>query len=78
MVSFPLSYKNLSWAIVEFTEDARHETYSRSILLQMSHNAADSVILLRRIKFGKPEGFQIVTILFGFLPTELVIVFNAL
>ena len=43
---------HLNWAIVEFAEDARHETCSRSMLLQISHNAADSV------KSAIPKGFS--------------------
>jgi len=39
--------------IVEFTENARHETNSRGLLLQMSHNAADSV------KSASPKGFKL-------------------
>ena len=45
-------YFYMMWAIVEFAEDARHETCSRSILLQMSHNTADSVIS------ASPKGFK--------------------
>ena len=36
--------------------------FGSSILLQTSHNAPDSVILPRRMKLCKPEGFQMVTI----------------
>jgi len=45
--------RNLSWAIVEFAGGARHETCNRSMLLQMFHNAADSV------NSASPKGFKL-------------------
>jgi hypothetical protein len=43
---------NLNLAIVELAEDARHETCSRSLLLQMSHNETDLV------NSASPKGFK--------------------
>ena len=43
---------NLNLAIVALAEDARHETCSRSLLLQVSHNEADSV------NSASPKGFK--------------------
>ena len=45
-------YFCMMWAIVEFAEDERHETCSRSMLLQMSHNTSDSV------KSACPKGLK--------------------
>jgi len=44
---------NLSWAIVEFAEDARRRERSCSVLPQAPCNTADSV------KSASPKGFKV-------------------
>jgi len=53
---------NLSLAIFKFAADTGKMLPRYSCLCGTTSDAVDAVILLRRIKIGNPEGFQIIEI----------------